>query len=61
MLDFFFFFFLPLSLLEGWSLGHCGEWAFRNSLDSDVFILFPVLHDYAEVEIQPSAFVEKEK
>jgi hypothetical protein len=28
-----------------------GESASRNSLDSDDFILFPVLHDYAEVEI----------
>jgi hypothetical protein len=25
--------------------------ASRNSFDSDVFVLFPVLHDYAEVEI----------
>jgi len=49
MLDFFFFF--PLSLLEGWALELGGESASINSLDSDVFILFPVLHDYAEVEI----------
>jgi len=28
-----------------------GESASINSLDSDDFILFPVLHDYAEVEI----------
>jgi len=37
-----------------------GESASRNSLDSDDCILFPVLHDYAEVEITTSAFVEKE-
>ena len=61
MLDFFFLF-LFLSLLEGWSLELGGESASINSLDSDVFILFPVLHDYAEVETNnPLSEREKEK
>jgi len=46
-------------LNRGICIASIGEWDCRNSLESDDFILFPVLHDYAEVEINSAFQAEK--